>query len=248
MISSKVTAFATIFSAQLPPSAVVLNGEKTEFGEISEDLPALDENWVRAAQQPLSWETSNSIDYDTHDEAALELWCKGQYWYFTRTALLDLWILPQDMSKGSWENYATAASKGEEKVLQQVPQLFRLRPTTVIKAAKTVLNELRLPPALLRKEPLLLAMDSERLVGAFNTICQTLPSFIDPIEACRDTPHLLATACIAWTPSSLSSDDGNDEKSTSSRNSMSTVDNIQLLQKSFDNEVSADDLHMKPFL
>ena len=165
--------------------------------------------------------------------------------------------LPQDVSNVSCENYATAASKGGEKVSQQAPQLFCLRPTTVITEAKMFLNELRLLPALLRNEPLLLEMNSERLVGTFDTIYQTLPSSIDTIEACRRKLNLLATDCIEWNSSSLSPDDDNnatkettmsgDERSIIGGNSMSAVENIQLLQKSFDDEFSADNLHMKPF-
>jgi len=244
MISSEVSAFTTSRTFGTSPScSVVLNAEKTEFGEITEDLPELDKSWVVAAQQSLSWEKRSNND----DTSA---WSNGQYWYFTRTSLRELWILPQDMSKGSWDNYAEAASKGEEKVLQQVPQLFRLQPTTVIDSAKTVLNNLQLPPALLRKEPILLAMDSERLIGGFDTIRKVLN---DPIEACRDTPNLLAKACMKWTPTAVddtTTDDGNMMKNgdESGTKSISSVDNIQLLQKSFDNEVSADDLHMEPFL
>ena len=75
MISSEVSAFTTSRTFGTSPScSVVLNAEKTEFGEITEDLPELDKSWVVAAQQSLSWEKRSNND----DTSA---WSNGQYWY-----------------------------------------------------------------------------------------------------------------------------------------------------------------------
>lgn len=233
---------------------------RAEFGElsISEELPPLDPAWIGAARKPLSWEALSVTNTDVYDvvpsdniddDPSSSLWQNGQRWFVTREALMDLWVLPRDMSNGSWENYADAAIRGEEKVLQQVPQLLRLESESIILSAKTVLNELGLPPALLRKEPILLSMSPDRLRGGFESIRNMNSDDINDksaLEACRDTEGLLVKAATKWT---RSSDHGLlDNKNKDDDLGIKATDNIHLLQKSFDNEVSADDLHMKPFL
>ena len=118
--------------------------------------------------------------------------------------LTKLWVLPRDPSNGSWEAYAIAADKGEDKMLSSVPQLLRLRTEDIEASAKTVLSVLRLPPALLRREPLLLTIPSDRLISGFDSLVNTEKSkgndtIDDKInevirEACKDSPGLLLEA------------------------------------------------------
>ena len=153
------------------------------------------------------------------------------------------------MWNGLWENYADAAIRGEEKNLQQVAQLLRLESESIILPAKTVLNKLGLPPALLRKEPILLSMSPDRLRRGFESIRNMNSDDINdksPLEACRDTEGLLVKAVTKWTRSS--DHDLLDNKNKDDDLGSKATHNIHLLQKSFDNEGSADDLHMKPFL
>eukprot|EP00580_Thalassiosira_gravida_P010760 CAMPEP_0201644568 /NCGR_PEP_ID=MMETSP0493-20130528/30462_1 /ASSEMBLY_ACC=CAM_ASM_000838 /TAXON_ID=420259 /ORGANISM="Thalassiosira gravida, Strain GMp14c1" /LENGTH=132 /DNA_ID=CAMNT_0048119291 /DNA_START=349 /DNA_END=747 /DNA_ORIENTATION=- len=120
------------------------------------------------------------------------------------------------MSNGSWESYAIAANNGEDKMLSAVPQLLRLNPEDVEKSAKMVLDVLRLPPVLLRKEPLLLAMSPDRLIRGFESLLlaetrdmirkkkgrgeDRVEGGTDEViigvvrEACKDTPGLLLEA------------------------------------------------------
>jgi hypothetical protein len=222
----------------------------------------LDAEWIKAARKPFSWDDGDDDDDDdlykdqTNDnDIDLVSWQNGQRWFVTREKLMDLWVLPRDMSNGNWERYADAAIRGEEKVLQQVPQLLRLETDAVLKSAQTVLNDLRLPPALLRKEPILLAMSPNRLKGGFEM------SGGDS-EACRDTQGLLVEAASNWTPSGddgvvVAADDDETKTTDAIREENDTdtdkpegrtTDSIQYVQKYFDNEVSADDVHMESFL
>lgn len=215
---------------------------KAESQSESEQLPPLDPGWIKAALQPFSWDDDAVVPNDDDDT-----WQNGQRWFVTREALMDLWVLPRDMSKGSWDNYADAAIKKEEKVLNAAPQLLRLETALVLESAQTVLNDLKLPPALLRREPILLTMDPDRLRGGFaRIVAEKSSDESTPAEACRDTHGLLVEAATKWIR-----DENNDadiSQDGSQQDAMKTTDGIQLLQKSFDNEVSADDVHMKSFL
>ena len=221
-------------------------------------LPPLDAEWIKAAQKPFSWDDDD--DDDLYNDIDLVSWQNGQRWFVTREKLMDMWVLPRDMSNGNWERYADAAIRGEEKVLRKVPQLLRLETDAVLESARTVLNDLRLPPALLRKEPILLAMSPNRLRGGFRASGGNS-------EACRDTRGLLAEAASDWTPSGddgavVAFDDGGDDETETETNDSirtdndndtdtpegRTTDSIQYVQKYFDNEVSADDVHMESFL
>mmetsp|Transcript_37859 Transcript_37859/g.42666 ORF Transcript_37859/g.42666 Transcript_37859/m.42666 type:complete len:293 (-) Transcript_37859:76-954(-) len=172
--------------------------------------PLLDSDLIQAAQQPFSWDnvassTTTSDDSDNDDDedsGDISCWQNGQRWWVTREALVKLWILPEDVLG----YYDDATIKVENKMLAQVPQLLRFEPEMVVTSATTVLHDLRLPPALLRKEPLLLVMDSERLRGGFETIRSRMTSTTTststastPLEACRETPGLLVAAATKWT-------------------------------------------------
>lgn len=92
------------------------------FGELSISEPSqLDEYLIEAARQSFSWECE-SVEATTCSD-----WQQGQYWFETRQSLMKLWVLPRDMSNGSWENYKLAANRGEQGILQLVPQLLRLK-------------------------------------------------------------------------------------------------------------------------
>ena len=117
------------------------------------------------------------------------------------------------MSNGSWEAYADAANRGEDAMLSGVPQLLRLRPEDVEASAKTVLKDLMLPPALLRREPMLLTMPSDRIVGGFDAVVKEkryqyadtnserregdADAVLAAREACKDERGLLLNAATA---------------------------------------------------
>lgn len=164
-----------------------------EFGELSiSQPPRLDDDLIRAARAPLPWESV----YDRDDDSSC--WQNGQRWFETRASLTKLWVLPRDMSNGSWENYAAAADEGERKILERVPQLLRLESSLVVESARTVLRQLKLPPALLRREPILLAMEPARLRGGYDRLKKTMVDESKLREACRDTPGLLAETAARW--------------------------------------------------
>uniref|UniRef100_A0A7S2RHG3 Uncharacterized protein n=1 Tax=Eucampia antarctica TaxID=49252 RepID=A0A7S2RHG3_9STRA len=134
------------------------------FGELSmsKKLPKLNVDLLEAASCVLSWENNGLFPHSKEE------WEEGQVWKETRVELVELWILPRDMSNGSWENYALAANKGELQLLLKAPQLLRLPTQQVVTSAKTILKTLRLPPALLRQEPILLSIPSLLLEQASN--------------------------------------------------------------------------------
>eukprot|EP00588_Corethron_pennatum_P018045 CAMPEP_0194305616 /NCGR_PEP_ID=MMETSP0171-20130528/3012_1 /TAXON_ID=218684 /ORGANISM="Corethron pennatum, Strain L29A3" /LENGTH=261 /DNA_ID=CAMNT_0039057195 /DNA_START=61 /DNA_END=843 /DNA_ORIENTATION=- len=236
-----LTAFRTW--TRLRPSSPITTELSSEAASgdssVSEELPPLNPAWIEAARRPLPWERELATDNNTDANS----WQNGQRWYLTRTALMDLWVLPRDMSNGSWDNYADAAIREEEKVLRQVPQLLRLDTDGVVASARCVMNELQLSPALLRSEPILLGMEPERLRGGFESVRLSIGGDTDSslVEACRDTQGLLVGAATKWTGSE--DYNNNDNNSDTGLPGTSRTDSIQLLQKSFDNEVSADDLH-----
>jgi len=182
-----------------------------EFGAISASNfpPRLNPTLIEAALAMLPWET---VRIDNEEVAAAEEFGSGEQWYNTRKILTRLWVLPRDMSNGSWEAYAAAANNGEDKMLSAVPQLLRLSPEDVESSAKFVLSVLRLPPALLRREPLLLTVPTDRLLGGFDRLVliekkktnqdtkdelshdadETIRSTVR--EACKDIPGLLLEA------------------------------------------------------
>ena len=152
-------------------SLLLYSKSTTEFGELSASKipPRLNPELVELAAKCLPWEVEDCVHKEgIGDKPGEHL--SGKRWYETRQLLTKLWILPRDMSNGSWENYARAANNGEEKMLNNVPQLLRLHSREVAESAKTVLSVLKLPPAILRREPMLLTMKPERLVGGFNAL------------------------------------------------------------------------------
>ena len=179
--------------------ATLFAGERGEL-TVSEPYP-LDPILVEAAKEVLPWEQQQDAGEDSTN---CDEWKQGQVWHETRIKLTNLWVLPRDMSNGAWDAYAVAASSGEQKILNQVPQLLRIDTEAVVASAKTVLTTLSLPPALLRKEPMLLTIDSKCLVGGFKTLqnshklLQANTDTVAVLEACRDTPGLLFDAAIAW--------------------------------------------------
>ncbi|KAL7528924.1 hypothetical protein ACHAWF_002768 [Thalassiosira exigua] len=191
-----------------------LSSQSSEFGAISASSapPRLSPTLIEEALARLPWEEEEDDDAD--DEAAAEDVASGKRWYKTREMLTKLWILPRDMSNGSWEAYAAAADAGEDKMLSSVPQLLRL-PTIKVKAsAKTALGVLDLPPALLRREPLLLTVPPDLLSRGFDDVILAQAASLEcgiesdvfrvectiesikkaACEACRDTPGLLLEA------------------------------------------------------
>ena len=167
------------------------------FGElsISEEAPQLSAALIQSAQERLPWEQPLEDD-SLNIENDIESWRSGKQWYSTRQRLMDMWVLPRDMSKGSWEAYAAAANRGEESILEKAPQLLRLPSDNIVDSTRMVLSVLKLPPALLRKEPLLLTMEPQRLQGGFERL-QTNDSYADAAmarEACKNIPGLLLEA------------------------------------------------------
>lgn len=178
----------------------------SEFGAVSASSshPRLDPLLIEAARVRLPWEEKR--ENDNNEVACLsEEISSGQQWYQTRQVLTTLWVLPRDMSNGSWEAYAIAANNGEDRLLSCVPQLLRLPPDDIERSAKTVLSVLKLPPALLRREPLLLTVPSDLLVKGFEQLLSderedvTLEGIdeeirLNVLEACKDTSGLLLEA------------------------------------------------------
>lgn len=162
---------------------------RAELGELSVSEPQpIDPELIQSATNPLPWE----VAADTIDTA----WHSGSTWYQTRVKLVNLWVLPRDMSNGAWEAYSVAASKGEARVLNKAPQLLRLPTDQVVASARTVLNDLGLPPAVLRNEPILLTIPSERLLQAFAQLMEEQDKPREELRTiCQDNPDLLiATA------------------------------------------------------
>ncbi|KAL9190791.1 hypothetical protein ACHAXT_000497 [Thalassiosira profunda] len=177
----------------------------SEFGAISASSapPRLNPELIDAALVRLPWEVEEEDDTSHALDEDLDL-ISGERWFNTRQILTRLWVLPRDMSNGSWEAYADAANRGEDAMLTNVPQLLRLSPDEVEASAKTVLKELQLPPALLRREPALLTVPPERLVGGFDAIVQLETEKEDSSDVvlaarkvCRDEQGLLLKAATA---------------------------------------------------
>ncbi len=178
----------------------------SEFGAVSASSspPRLDPLLIDAARVRLPWEEkregdNNEVAYLSEDISS------GQQWYQTRQVLTRLWVLPRDMSNGSWEAYAEAANNGEDRMLSCVPQLLRLPPDDIERSAKTVLSILKLPPALLRREPLLLTVPSDLLLKGFEQLLSDEREDVtregtdeeirlNVLEACKDTSGLLLEA------------------------------------------------------
>lgn len=190
-----VTSFSTPRKWALSATAL----RAGERGELTvSDPPPLNAAMIEAARKRLPWEDLDELE-------VAEAWETGRVWYNTRVRLVNLWVLPRDMSNGAWESYAVAASKGEEKILDEVPQLLRLPTEGIVASARAVLTNLNLPPALLRKEPLLLTLTPDRLLGGFDQLkrqqeCNGGDGAAKTIEACRETPGLLANAAMEWIP------------------------------------------------
>ena len=197
----------------------------SEFGEIaaSKNLPKLNSTLIEAALERLPWEVEEGDDdideYDKDNDDSCSsstesacTWENGQQWYETRQLLTTQWILPRDLLNGSWESYGIAANRGEEKMLNAVPQLLRLNIDYVGAAANTVLSVLKLPPALVRREPILLTMKPDRLEGGFESLlliekskknmddgCAYDSDDIQAVRAsCKDTPGMLLEAATKW--------------------------------------------------
>lgn len=201
------------------------SSSSSEFGEIaaSKNLPKLNSTLIEAALERLPWEVEEGDDdideYDKDNDDSCSsstesacTWENGQQWYETRQLLTTQWILPRDLLNGSWESYGIAANRGEEKMLNAVPQLLRLNIDYVGAAANTVLSVLKLPPALVRREPILLTMKPDRLEGGFESLLLIEKSKknmddgsdndSDDIQAvresCKDTPGMLLEAATKW--------------------------------------------------
>ena len=196
---TRISIYAQHYHA--PYRAISTQQNALAFGElsISEEAPQLSAPLIQSAQERLPWEEPLADDSINSDNDIVS-WRSGKQWYITRQRLMDVWVLPRDMSNGSWEAYAAAANRGEESILQKSPQLLRLPSEQIIASAKTVLSVLKLPPALLRKEPLLLTMEPQRLQGGFEQL-QANDSYADAAmarEACKNTPGLLLEAAQNW--------------------------------------------------
>lgn len=190
--SATIGRSSNLFSTSSEPGAV----------SASRSAPRLNPTLIEAACTLLPWEMGND---GSNDEAMVEEIGTGQQWYETRQLLTKLWVLPRDMSNGSFQAYAKAANDGEDKMLSSVPQLLRLAPDDIATSAKTVLRVLKLPPAMLRREPLLLTVQPDRLIRGFDCLLlaeagdKKLESTDEKIceavrEACKDTPGLLLEA------------------------------------------------------
>ncbi|MGK3741357.1 MAG: hypothetical protein ACI90V_008209 [Bacillariaceae sp.] len=201
------------------------SSSSSEFGELaaSKNLPQLNSTLIEAALERLPWEieddnddgideddSNNNDDNSYSSSTTAGTWENGQQWYETRQLLTNQWILPRDLTNGSWESYGIAANKGEEKMLNAVPQLLRLNIDYVGAAAKTLLSVLKLPPALVRREPILLTMKPDRLEGGFESLLliekknrdDGSDNDSDDIkavrESCRDTSGMLLEAATKW--------------------------------------------------
>jgi hypothetical protein len=175
--------------------------------------PPLDQELVKAACAQLPWEMRAEIQRNANDADLPEAksstlgsddnnWQDGSLWANSRIRLVDLWVLPRDMSNGSDSRYADVASKSELRMLEQVPQLLRC--PTVVAAAETALA-LGLPPAILRKEPALLVYPPEYIQGGMKTLKASLknPPDSQVLKVCRDAPRLLLQTVEAYTEEQL---------------------------------------------
>lgn len=162
-----------------------------ELGELAAPrLPRWDADLVEAARKPLSWETCETFnsslstaDSSSSSEATNSMrtrdWESGEIWLKTRLTLVNLWILPRDMSNGADEDYAMAAEQKELKVLQAVPQLLRLDDVMVIATAKMLLNQAGLAPAVLRREPRLLTYPPDHVESALKALSVVVSGGVD---------------------------------------------------------------------
>lgn len=171
----------------------------------SGSAPRLNPALIESALTILPWEIDNDSGSGGGSESAAEEIGTGQRWLESRQILTKLWVLPRDMSNGAAEHYARAANDGEDRMLAGVPQLLRLAPGDIEASAKTVLSLLGLPPALLRREPLLLTVPSADIVRGFDRLhlAETGEKYFEGSaekicegvrELCRDTPGLLLGA------------------------------------------------------
>ena len=178
-------------------SVNLTNGE-TDLGELAVSQPSpLDLTLVESAKERLPWEDHG----DTLEQDGIA-WESGSTWHETRVKLVNLWVLPRDMSNGAWESYALAASKGEQKLLSQAPQLLRLSTDEVVQSAKTVLNDLGMPPAVLRSHPILFTMTSEQLLESYAALQSEMnDSNFELKTKCRDEPEILVQRARLQYPS-----------------------------------------------
>jgi hypothetical protein len=168
------------------------------FGDLAApNSPQLDDSLIAAARVRLSWEKAEGLSFDDKDEPATG-WESGKWWEQTRLRLVELWVLPRDMSNGADDRYSKAAKRSEMKLIDAVPQLLRLPPSEVIASAKAVLRE-SLPAALLRNEPVLLSYPASHIEGGFEYLLKSMPSNDAVVVACRSNEGLLVSAIERWT-------------------------------------------------
>ena len=209
-----VQSFHVSFSQKRPIKANVFYAALGDLTTPPEP-PPLDPALIQAASAKLPWEMllekeqepilnlsrdveaelSASVSMNTHNDDttfADVSWQDGSQWATARKRLVDMWVLPRDMSNGADQQYAMAACKSEMKMLETVPQLLRLE--TVVAAAERVLA-LGLPPALLRREPQLLSYPASYIEGGLDFLITMMMSTKEMVvPACRDTPGLLIGA------------------------------------------------------
>ena len=169
-----------------------------ELGELATPPPPrLEDELLRAARKQLSWETSSTLLLENNDEEDCGplLWENGEHWLNSREMLVKLWVLPRDMSNGADSKFAAAASKQEQKMLEEVPQLLRLPSSQVIESAKAVHKHF--PPAVLRSEPMLLAYPASYIQGGLDHLSSTIGEK-EMFVKCRDTPSALVEAIEEW--------------------------------------------------
>mmetsp|Transcript_2685 Transcript_2685/g.3915 ORF Transcript_2685/g.3915 Transcript_2685/m.3915 type:complete len:221 (-) Transcript_2685:1455-2117(-) len=169
------------------------------LGELSTPPPPrLDDDLLKAAKTRLPWESA--VQEHTAEEQPSS-WENGELWFESRPTLVKLWVLPRDMSNGADAKFAAAATKGERDLLSKVPQLLRLPTLQIIESAKTVKEGLgphqRLPPALLRSEPMLLAFPPLYIRGGLGYLSRTYGAE-SALKQSRDTPGALVKAIEDW--------------------------------------------------
>lgn len=168
------------------------------FGDLAApNSPQLDGSLIESARVRLSWENEEGTSCDNDDEPATG-WESGELWEQTRLRLVELWVLPRDMSNGADDRYSKAAERWEMKLIDAVPQLLRLQPSEVIASAKAVLSE-RLPAALLRNEPVLLSYPASHIEGGLGHLLESMPTKEAVVVACRSNEGLLVSAIEEWT-------------------------------------------------
>jgi hypothetical protein len=168
------------------------------FGDLAApNSPLLDVSLIDAARVRLSWEKASMLPCDDDDET-MTGWESGEWWEQTRLRLVELWVLPRDMSNGADDRYSKAAERWEMKLIEAVPQLLRLPPSEVVASAKAVLKE-RLPPALLRNEPVLLSYPASHIEGGFANLLKSMPSKDAVVVASRGNEGFLVSAIEEWT-------------------------------------------------